>query len=86
MSYIKYFVLITVVILIGIILTGKLNCEFLEKNFPIILSTLFYSFGTLGFLVDVQTWGGGSKPEKISRFILIICYCIGTLFTVLNMR
>jgi len=85
-SYLTYLVVISVVILIGIITIGKLNCDFFEKNFAIILSALFYSFGTLGFLINVSTWGGVSKPEKTSRFILIMCYCLGTFFTILSMK
>lgn len=85
-SYLTYFFVISVVIFIGIISIGKLNCDFFEKNFRIMLSALFYSFGTLGFLVNVTTFGGVSKPEKTSRLILIICYCIGTFFTILDMK
>ncbi len=86
MSYLKFLAVISVVILTTIFFTGKMNCEFFEKNFPMILSALFYSFGTLGFLVNVTTWGGDSKPEKTSQLILIVCYCIGTFFTVLSMK
>jgi hypothetical protein len=85
-SYLTYFTVISTVILIGIISIGKLNSEFFENSFAMILSTLFYSFGTLGFLVNVTTWGGVSKPEKTSRVVLLICYCLGTFFTVLSMK
>lgn len=85
-SYLTYFLLICVIIIIGLLVTGQMNVEFICKNFPIILSSLFYSFGTLGFLVNVTTWGGVSTPEKTSRLILVICYCIGTFFTIYSLK
>lgn len=85
-SYLLYLIVITIVIIVGILFIGKLNSEFLCKNYSLILSGLFYSFGTLGFLVNVATWEGKSLPEKTSKFILITCYCLGTFFTILSMK
>jgi len=85
-SYLTYFLLISLVIIIALVLIRQMNGEFICKNFPLILSVLFYSFGTLGFLVNVTTWGGVSTPEKTSRLILVICYCIGTFFTIYSLK
>jgi hypothetical protein len=85
-SYLTYLVLILVIIFIGIISIGELKWDFCVKYFAKILSVLFYSVGTLGFLVNVTTWDGVSKPEKASRLILKICYCLGTFFAILSMK
>ena len=85
-SYLKYFFIICVVIILSLLFIGQMNYEFIEKNYSIILSALFYSFGTLGFLVNVTTWDGVTKPEKTSKLILILCYCIGVFFTILSIK
>lgn len=85
-SYLTFFVLTSAIIIIGLFALEKDDSQFIYKNYPLILSTLFYSFGTLGFLVNVTTWDGKSTPEKTSKLILIICYCIGTFFTIYSMK
>jgi hypothetical protein len=85
-SYLNFFLLIFAIIITGLLAIEKVDREFICKNYPLILSTLFYSFGTLGFLVNVTTWGGESIPEKTSKRILVICYCVGTFFTIYGIK
>ena len=85
-SYLTFFLLTSAIIIIGLFAIGENDSEFFYENYPLILSTLFYSFGTLGFLVNVTTWDGKSTPEKSSKLILVICYCIGTFFSIYSMK
>ena len=85
-SYLKYSLLISLVIIIGMKVIDKMNIDFFRENYPLIFSAFFFSFGTLGFLVNVTTWDGNSPPEKTSKFILVICYCLGTFFTIYSMK
>jgi len=85
-SYLTFFLLTSAIIIIGLLVIGKNDNEFIWKNYPLILSTLFYSFGTLGFLVNVTTWDGKSTPERTSKLFLVICYCIGTFLTIYSMK
>lgn len=82
-SYLINFAIIAVCILVGLNL--KFNLNYIKSHYALILATLFYSFGTLGFLVNVTTWNGESSAEKISKTILTICYCLGTILTMLSM-
>lgn len=84
-SYAKNFSIITLTILV----TGFCNKVFnlhLESWIGGSMAALFYSGGTLSYLIDwrVKTWGGKGFSERLNESLFIVCYILGTVFTVLS--
>jgi len=85
-SYFLYFGIILITIVIGAFVNCCLKWT-INTNISTMLSALFYSGGTLGYLVTwrVQTFCGKTLPEEINKYFLIGSYVFGTLFLILGM-
>lgn len=84
-EYLIYYGIILLVIIIGLFLNCCLKIN-LNPNITTILSALFYSGGTLGYLVtwEIQTFCGKTPPEKLNKYLLVFSYIFGTFFLILG--
>ena len=75
-------------ILLAIGLAAGCNYWFGQLNAVLgsCLALLFFGGGTLGYLIDwkIKTFGGHTFAERLSEWVLIVCYVLGTFVTVLS--
>lgn len=82
--YFKCLGIVSLIIIFFSVFLGGWEFDLILKKYPVLLSTLFFSTGTLGCLVNVVTWGGNSLPEKFNLGLLYITYGLGIFFTILS--
>ena len=80
--YFKYLMIVSGIIMGSLLFLGQLKIDLVSRHSSILMSTLFFSTGTLGCLVNVLTWGGNSNPEKLNKGLLFLSYSLGIFFTI----
>ena len=80
-----YFVIIAVASAIAFFIKPYIPAEFASNKALSFLSVFFPAWGTLASLIwKIQSFDGGTPPEKLNTTLLAICYVIGIVLFIIT--